>query len=343
MTAIDWKGRAVLVTGHGGFKGGWLAVYLAGLGARVHGYGRARTAGPSFYGVAGVRRRLCSEVLGDLGDVVALRATVERVRPAVVFHLAARAIVVEALEDPPGTIIDNVTGATNLLDAVRDMGVALVMATTDKVYRNHNRPCPFVETDALGGLDPYSASKAAVELIADSYRHIYGLRVATARCANVLGGGDWGPHRLIPNCLRAFDQGVPMQACEASRVFLHVLDATTGYVALAEKLLVDGLPLAPAYNIGPAVGHSVLDVALGAAEAYGADPALVQRMGVQPDQQASHLAIDSTLAREHLGWTPRWDLYETLARTVAWHRAWKEGGNMDLVTQEQIREHTCYD
>lgn len=339
MSANAWKGRTVLITGHAGFKGGWLALYLAGLGAKVHGYGRARTAGPSFYDVTGLRRRLCSEALADMEDVVAVRATVERVRPDVVFHLAARAIVMESLEDPQGTIVSNVTGAANLLDAVRDTDAVTVMVTTDKVYRNRGRPCPFVETDALGGLDPYGASKAAVELITDSYRHVYGLRVATARCANVLGGGDWGPHRLLPNCLRAFDRGVPMRAYEAVRVFLHVLDAAAGYVALAEKLLVDGLPLAPAYNIGPVMGHSVPDVALAVAEAYGADSALVERVGVEPDQQASHLEIDSTLAREHLGWAPRWDLADTIARTIAWHRAWKEGGNMELVTQEQIREH----
>jgi CDP-glucose 4,6-dehydratase len=237
----------------------------------------------------------------------------------------------EALDDPVGTIGANVLGSTNVLDAVRGLDCAVVMVTSDKVYRNDEGRA-LVEEDRLGGLDPYGASKAAVELIADCYRHTYGVHVATARCANVIGGGDWGAHRIVPNCLKAFDAGQPVTVHDAVRVFLHVLDAVHGYAVLAERLASGGC--AGAYNFGPYVSTHVEDVASMVAGWTGN----VQRSGAAPKQEAQSLVIESRKARDVLDWRPRWPIRDAVERTVAWHRAWRDGADMGLVSMEQIGE-----
>lgn len=333
----EWRGRSVLVTGHAGFKGSWLSLYLAGLGARVHGYGRARTSGESLYRLANVRDRLASETTADLRDLPTLRQAIRSVQPDVVFHLAARAIVKEALDDPVGTIGTNVVSSLNVLDAVRwvDPAPKIVLVTTDKVYRNTGQRRAFGEEDALGGLDPYGASKAAVELVADSYRHTYGVDVATARCANVLGGGDWGPYRLMPSCVEAFDRGEAVTAYDAVRVFLYVLDAAAGYVRLAEAMC-EGIAVG-AYNFGPSEASTVQDIATRTAELWPAPSDSVQALSAGPDRESQHLDICSDRARSELGWRPRLTLDDAIRQTVQWHRAHLAGADMELVTQEQIR------
>jgi CDP-glucose 4,6-dehydratase len=335
-----WRGRSVFLTGHSGFKGGWLTLYLTSLGARVHGYGRPRTAGLSLYDAANVRARLASETVADVKDLASLRRAIDQTRPDVVFHLAARAIVREALSDPVGTIRANVVGSASVLEAVRDTGTPVVLVTTDKVYRNRGEAHAFREDDQLGGLDPYGASKAAVELVADSYRHTYGVKVVTARCANVIGGGDWGPYRILPACVEAFSTGKPVVVHDAVRVFLHALDAAEGYAMLAERMLGAGVPHT-AYNFGPLGAHRVPEVAAHVAHVWGADPALVQLSGGAPQRESKHLDIDSTRARAVLGWTPRWSLEEAIHHTVAWHKAQLVGADMELITVEQLAQHAA--
>lgn len=332
-----WRGRRVLVTGHTGFKGGWLVLYLNALGARVYGYGLSRTAGPSLYAAARIRDRIDGEAREDILDGVALRSAMDAFRPDVVFHLAARAIVRQSFSDPVGTVRANVMGTTEVLEAARRSGVrATVVATTDKVYRNDNTGRPFTEDAPLGGLDPYGASKAAAEIVVASYRATYGLNVATARSGNVIGGGDWGAHRLVPNCLRSFPDG-EVVANPASRPFLHVLDSVAGYVALGQWLATSGEDKGSAFNFGPPDSMQVGDLARRVADLVGGGRVLEAPSPAVGE--ARELVLSSERAAAVLGWRPTWSTDEALVRTVAWHQAWADGSDMALVSAEQIAEH----
>ncbi len=333
-----WKGRTVLVTGHMGFVGSWLCLYLQALGAHVWGYGLSRSTGPSLYKAAQVRRRLAGEWREDITDVTALRQAISAAQPSVVFHLGARAIVREALDDPFGTVQTNVVGTAAVLEAVRHAPIvrAMVVATTDKVYKNTGEtPYPYTERSPLGGLDPYGASKAACEMIVGGYRHTYGMRVATARSGNVIGGGDWGAQRLVPNCIRAFAKGETVQVYEAERPFLHVLDSVAGYLILAERLCGEG-NYATAYNLGPAHSTSVVTVAEYLAAALQGK---VEVLVGGPPQQAAHLVLCSNKAKQELGWFPAWSTEQALGWTVAWYVEHQAGADMDLISMEEIKEH----
>ena len=259
---VSLRDRPVLVTGHTGFKGGWLSLWLATLGARVHGYALAPPTHPNLFDVAGVARVLASDTRADLADLAALTATFERFRPEIVFHLAAQPLVREGYRDPLGTLATNVTGTAHVLEATRavDSVRAVVVVATYKVYQNVETGHAFSEVDPLGGHDPYSGSKAAAEIAVASYRSSFfgpgrhPARIATARAGNVIGGGDWAADRLVPDCLRAFATGEPVRLRhpEAVRPWQHVLGPLSGYLGLAARLLdEDGEPLARAWNFGP--------------------------------------------------------------------------------------------
>lgn len=326
----------LLITGHTGFKGAWLSLLAEQEGHEVGGYGLSRTAGPSFYKVARIREHLAFERREDVTDMLALRQAVAAFRPEVVFHLAARAILLESFGAPVGTIRNNVIGTAAVLEAVRHCpGVAgTVIVTTDKVYRNDGRSDGYKETDRLGGLDPYGASKAAAELVVDSYRHTYALNVATARSGNVIGGGDWGPRRLVPTCLEAFSRGEEPTIYDAARPFLHVLDTLRGYLLLAERLCVEP-EISGGYNFGPGQVTPLYEVADHIAARMGG----FYRKAGKPPGEASMLALDSSKARKVLGWAPRWGIAEILDRTVEWYQAWRLGSDMELVSIEQIDAH----
>lgn len=324
----------LLVTGHAGFKGSWLVLYAHRLGHEVHGYGLSRSAGPSLYREARVRRFLASEAMADVLDIVALREAVRRVRPDMVLHLAARAIVKESFRDPVGTIEANVMGTTNVLEVLRAEQVPGVLVTTDKVYRNDGRAAPYGEDDRLGGLDPYGASKAACEVVADSYRHTYGVRCATARSGNVIGGGDWGPHRFVPACMEAYLREDRPTVYDAERPFLHVLDSVRGYLLLAAALAGSG-DYATAYNFGPTGSYPLTDVAQRIATRMGGD---FQRAG-KPPGEAVHLSLDTSKAGAELCWAPLWDVEAAIDATVGWTMAREEGADMELVTMEQVEAH----
>jgi len=326
--------RRVLITGHTGFKGGWLSFYARHLGAEIGGYSLGRTTGPSFYEAAGLRRFLAYERRADVTDPVALREALRAFQPDVVFHLAARAIVRDGLDDPFGTVRTNVLGTTAVLDAVRrSPGVeATVIVTTDKVYRNVAVPCG--ENDPLGGRSPYGASKAAAEMVVGGYRQAFDLNVATARSGNVVGGGDWGRERLIPNCLRAWRCGEPVTVYRATRPFLHVADTCRGYLMLAANMLNGATP--DAMNFGPRESHDVDAVARYLAARMGG---VVRDVGAPPPREAATLRLDTARARTVLGWSPRWPLHEALDRTADWHKAHDAGSDMELVTLDQIEAH----
>ena len=348
---VDLGGRPVLVTGHTGFKGGWLSLWLADLGAQVHGYALAPPTQPNLFEVAGVARALTSDTRADLADLAALTATMARVRPEVVFHLAAQPLVSVGYGDPLGTIATNVTGTAHLLEAIRavDSVRAVVVVATDKVYQNPESGTPFAEDDPLGGRDPYSASKAAAEIVVAAYRaSFFGegrhpARIASVRAGNVIGGGDWAADRLVPDCMRAFAAGEPvrLRRPDAVRPWQHVLEPLSGYLILAARLLGDGGEnLVRAWNFGPdpADDASVGDVARRVAALWGSDARVVEGSDA-PAPEAGLLRLDSSLARSELGWAPRWSLQRALEQTVAWQQAWRRGDDMRAASLGQIAAH----
>jgi CDP-glucose 4,6-dehydratase len=345
---VALRDRAVLLTGHTGFKGSWLALWLADLGARVHGYALAPPTEPNAFEVAQVAPVLASDTRADLADLATLTALLERTRPEVVFHLAAQPLVREGYRDPLGTMTTNVIGTANLLEAVRgvDSVRSVVVVATDKVYENPETGHAFSEREPLGGKDPYSASKAAAEIVVASYRSSFfgngrhRARIASARAGNVVGGGDWATDRLVPDCLRAFAANEParLRHPDAVRPWQHVLEPLSGYLLLAARLLDDaGEQFARAWNFGPDASDdaSVRDVAQLVATLWG-NGAMVEQAENPDWHEAGLLRLDSTQARTELGWTPRWSLQQALEHTVAWQQAWLQGDDMQAVCRDQI-------
>lgn len=353
MNPAFWRGRSVFVTGHTGFKGGWLSLWLQALGARVHGYALDPATQPSLFEIAGVASRIASDTRGDLADLGRLTSTFVDAQPSVVFHLAAQPLVRESYRDPLGTFATNVLGTAHVLEAVRGTRSvrAIVIVTTDKVYVQRNDARPYQESDALGGHDPYSASKAAAEIVTASYRSSFMAggpetqsRVATARAGNVIGGGDWARDRLIPDCVRAFTSGQPalLRYPHAVRPWQHVLEPLAGYLQLAERLVSpDGARYAQAWNFGPD-GRSdatVSEVAHLAAAMWGAGAAVQHASSDANPHEAETLRLDSSRACRDLGWRPHGSLHDGLERTMAWYRAWSDGEDMGAMSARQIAEY----
>lgn len=352
MNTALWNGRSVFVTGHTGFKGGWLTLWLHQLGAKVHGYALNPPAEPSLFEVAGVGAVLASDMRADLADIAQLKSALSKAQPEVVFHLAAQSLVRESYRDPLGTLASNVMGTAHVLEAARavDSVRAVVLITTDKVYENREWMYPYREIDPLGGHDPYSASKAAAEIVAASYRASFfsdaghPARVATARAGNVIGGGDWATDRLVPDCLRAFAAGesVRLRFPQSVRPWQHVLEPLAGYLQLAEHLLApDGVRFAKAWNFGPdeSGDATVGEVAEAMARHWGEGALVEHAPAAEHPHEAGLLRLDSTNARTALGWKPRWSLQHALEQTVAWHQAWKQGADMAAVSLEQIQTY----
>ncbi|MGH9456549.1 MAG: CDP-glucose 4,6-dehydratase [Thermoanaerobaculia bacterium] len=348
-----WSGRSVFVTGHTGFKGGWLTLWLRRLGSTVHGYALDPPTAPSFFELAGVERALASDFRADVRDLPLLRQAIASARPATVFHLAAQPLVRESYRDPVATFGVNTLGTVHVLEAIRheESVREVVVVTTDKVYENTETPAAHRESDRLGGRDPYSASKAAAELATASFRSSYfgrsgrhRARIATARAGNVVGGGDWGLERLVPDCMRAFAAGrsVQLRHPDAVRPWQHVLEPLAGYLALAESLAgTGGEALARAWNFGPdpSADATVRRVAADLGRLWGPGGAIEYGEADAASPETAHLSLDSTDARRALGWSPRWTLPETLARTVAWYRAWHNGDEMNAFSAGQIRDY----
>ncbi|MEA2125176.1 MAG: CDP-glucose 4,6-dehydratase [Solirubrobacteraceae bacterium] len=323
-----WRGRRVLLTGHTGFKGAWLALWLAELGAEVHGLSGPPVSEPSLYEVEDVREGLAGEHDVDVRDADALRRAVAVARPEVVFHLAAQAIVRRSLREPAETFAVNVTGTAHLLEAL-GAEVPTVVVTSDKCYRDVASGRPMREDDALGGKDPYSASKAAQELVAAAHRETFGAPVATARAGNVIGGGDWAADRLVPDIFRAraANRPVVLRNPDAVRPWQHVLNPLSGYLMLAERLLAG--EAADAFNFGP--DRDDEQTVSWVVDRLGADAEV--RPDPDADKESPTLRLDSTKARQELGWEPRWTLEQGLAATVEWFDAFSTG---QAATRDQI-------
>jgi CDP-glucose 4,6-dehydratase len=327
-----WQGRKVLLTGHTGFKGSWMLEWLEAMGARVTGLALAPEGPVSLFEGLHDTARLDRETV-DIRDEAAVLALVAEAEPDIVFHLAAQSLVRRGHADPSMTYEVNVGGTLNLLKALAEVGSAraIVVTTTDKVYRNDGSGRAFVETDPLGGDEPYAQSKALCEMAVAAYRERFeamGCAIATARAGNVIGGGDWAADRLIPDAVRAWSRGEKLQVRrpDATRPFQHVLEPLRGYMVLAEQL-AGNASLAPAYNFGPlepgAKVRDVLDLVAGHFES--APIAYASR--VEGPHEAATLSLDPTLVGRDLDVTPVWGLEEGVSRTAAWYRAFADGSD----------------
>lgn len=348
MNKSFWQDKSVFITGHTGFKGSWLSLWLHRLGAHLHGYALNPPTSPSLYEVAKVDNVLKTDTRSDLADPDTLRKALYAARPEIVFHLAAQPLVRKSYLDPLETFATNVMGTAHLLEALRGLDTvqAVVIITTDKVYENREWPYPYREIDPLGGYDPYSSSKAAAEILVASYRSSFftgesSPRVATARAGNVIGGGDWGEDRLVPDCLKAFTTNEPVRLRypDSVRPWQHVLEPLSGYLQLAEALAGSaGASYACAWNFGPDAGNdaTVVQVAEAAARLWS-DRAKVEPIaGENHPHESGTLRLDITRARTVLGWTPRWNLDQALGQTVAWQRAWLARDDMQAFSMKQI-------
>lgn len=349
MSGSFWTGKRVFLTGHTGFKGGWLSLWLQSLGAEVHGYALDPPTDPNLFSVAKVRAGMASSTLADVRDPVRLRDAMIAARPDVVFHLAAQPLVRYSYTHPAETYAVNVMGTVNLLEAVRATpGVkAVVNVTSDKCYENDGSSRAFRESDPLGGFDPYSSSKGAAELVTSAYRRSFlqsaGIGLASARAGNVIGGGDWAAERLVPDFLRAMDarETLEIRSPRSTRPWQHVLEPLSGYVTLAERLHADGAAFAEPWNFGP-VKDDVQPVQ------WIADALVEMRREAkwrtvetpQP-HEAVVLELDSGKARSRLGWRPRWRLKAALQKTLEWHDAWRTSGDMRAFTLAQIDHHSA--
>jgi CDP-glucose 4,6-dehydratase len=336
-----WEGRRVWLTGHTGFKGAWLALWLQSLGAEVHGFSAGAVSEPSLYEVADVADGLAGDVRGDVRSKGEVRAAVARARPDVVIHMAAQALVRRGLAKPVETFTVNVTGTAKVLEALRAEASpsAVIVVTSDKCYRNDGTGTAFREDDPLGGHDPYSASKAAQEHVAGAFRSL-GLPVATVRAGNVIGGGDWAVDRLVADCMRAALAGAPVEvrAPDAVRPWQHVLDPLDGYLRVAERLLGGDLSAATAWNFGPAAedARPVRWVVDRIAERWPDGLEVHTAPGGAAEGEAPMLRLDATRARERLGWAPRLDLAQALDATVSWYVGYRTGADLRAETLRQI-------
>lgn len=345
MSTAFWHGKRVLVTGHTGFKGGWLTLWLQRLGAWVCGIALPPTTTQNLFELARVGEGVDSHFC-DIRDADRLAPLVRATRPEIVLHLAAQPLVRASYREPVSTFASNIMGTVHLMDALRDLESVRValMVTTDKVYRNLDQPFPFREDDALGGHDPYSASKAASEIVIASYRDAFlkdqGIAVASARAGNVIGGGDWSEDRLIPDAVRAWQAGkiLNIRRPQAIRPWQHVLEPICGYLTLAEKLWHHP-ELAGAYNFGPHTHEAatVREVVELARQAYGTGEVYFGDGSTGP-QEAGWLALETAKTRVALGIKPKWALAETVTRSMNWYRSQHEGEDARALCEAEIKE-----
>jgi CDP-glucose 4,6-dehydratase len=341
-----WSEQRVLLTGHTGFKGAWLALWLEHLGATVTGLSLAPDTEPSLFKLLRPYARQTS-LTGDIRDRATMQNAVSAANPTIAFHLAAQALVRRSYREPVETVATNVTGAAMVLDTLRAAKElkSVVVITTDKVYRNNNDGRPFRESDTLGGHDPYSASKAAAELVvasmADSFLPSIG--VATVRAGNVIGGGDWSDDRIVPDLWRAARTGTPVELRnpDATRPWQHVLDPLCGYLIYAERLARSPAELPRSLNFGPADDEElkVADVAEAVLRGLGASSSWRRASGTHPPEMKL-LALDASLARATLGWGPRLAALQALAWTAEWYVGFDKGANARKLSLDQIARYT---
>ena len=347
-----WKGRRVFLTGHTGFKGGWLALWLASRGAIIRGYALAPSTEPNLFTAASIASVL-DDVRGDIRDFDTLKQSMAEFQPEVVFHLAAQPLVRRSYSDPLGTYATNVMGTAHTLEAVRETASVrcVVCITTDKCYENREWVWPYRENDPLGGYDPYSSSKACAEIVSAAYRTSFfpvdrknerWVGIATARAGNVIGGGDWSEDRLIPDLVRGFTSEIPVliRRPKSIRPWQHVLEPLHGYMMLAEKLLKEPEQFASSFNFGPRDEDAwpVERIATEVANMWGKGASWVRDATPSP-HEAHYLRLDSSKAHAQLGWKPMLSIEDALEWTMSWYRVWRDGADIAELSRAQISQY----
>jgi CDP-glucose 4,6-dehydratase len=348
-----WAGKRVFLTGHTGFKGSWLSVWLKDFGVDLTGFALPPPTKPSLFEVANVAPGMTS-IIGDIRDPVELENALRNARPEIVIHMAAQPIVRLSYDQPIETYSTNVMGLVHLFEAVRKSpGVrAVVNVTSDKCYENKEWVWGYRESEPMGGYDPYSSSKGCAELVTAAYRRSFfnpdeyskhGVAVASARAGNVIGGGDWALDRLIPDIMRAIEAGQPVNIRnpDAIRPWQHVLEPLSGYLTLAQKLYESGPAFAESWNFGPADAdaRTVQWIVERLTQMWGEGARWTLDRRTNPLHEAHYLKLDCSKARSALGWEPVWDLEQALSRIADWHKWSLQGGNMYAKTLSQVKEY----
>lgn len=344
MNPPFWVGKRVFLTGHTGFKGSWLSLWLQSLGAEVQGYALEPPTTPNLFEIARVGEGMASTI-ADIREYSSLANSMAKFQPEIVIHMAAQPLVRLSYDQPIETYSTNVMGTAHVLEAVRQTASARVVVnvTTDKCYENREWVWGYRENEPMGGHDPYSSSKGCAELVTTAYRKSYfqnaGIALASARAGNVIGGGDWASDRLIPDILRAFEQNrpAPIRNPHATRPWQHVLEPLSGYLTLAERLWVEGSSRAEGWNFGPIDGdvQPVQWIVEKMSDLWGTSSSWDAQPGDHPDE-ASYLKLDISKAQSQLDWKPQWRLDTTLGKIVHWHKAWLAGSDMQAETLRQI-------
>ncbi|MBB4631491.1 CDP-glucose 4,6-dehydratase [Sphingosinicella soli] len=341
-----WRRKRVFLTGHTGFKGSWLSLWLQSMGAEVQGFALDPPTTPNLFKIARVADGMTSTI-GDIRDFETLSASMQVFQPDIVIHLAAQALVRLSYQKPVETYATNVMGTVNLLEAARrvESVQAIINVTTDKCYENREWVWGYREDEAMGGHDPYSSSKGCAELVTAAYRRSFfqsGTAVASVRAGNVIGGGDWAEDRLVPDILRALAAGQPIvvRNPQAIRPWQHVLEPLGGYLALAERLSTDGTTVAEGWNFGPVDedARPVRWIVEQIVDLWGDAAAWLPDTASHP-HEANYLKLDISKARHRLGWSPRWSLGQTLEHIVEWQRSWLAGADMRAVSVGQIARY----
>jgi CDP-glucose 4,6-dehydratase len=347
LNAQFWRHKRVLVTGHTGFKGSWLSLWLQLLGAEVHGFALPPPTHPALYVASNAGIGLTSH-LGDVRDYLTVYNVIESCRPEIIIHLAAQPLVRSSYKLPVETYDTNVMGVVHILEAARKVSSVrvIVNVTSDKCYESKEGLWAHSEIDAMGGHDPYSSSKGCAELITSAYRRSYfkytQTALASARAGNVIGGGDWAVDRLIPDALRAFEKGQPVfvRNANATRPWQYVLDPLHGYLMLSERLYCEGQAFAEGWNFGPDTGNArPVHWIVSKLAAFWGEGAEWKHDGLGHPHESSDLQLDTNKSRSRLGWRQRCDLLMTLENIVKWHRTWLSGGDVRQECLNQIVEY----
>ena len=352
MSPAFWQGKRVLLTGHTGFKGSWLSLWLQSMGANVIGYALAPPTSPSLFNVARVEQGMTS-IIGDIRDLAHLRTVFAEYQPEIVIHMAAQALVRYSYVEPVETYSTNVMGTVNLLEAMRGASSvkAVVNVTSDKCYENREWTWGYRENEAMGGFDPYSNSKGCAELVTAAYRNSFfhpekyqthGVASASGRAGNVIGGGDWAEDRLIPDMMRAITQGQPIyiRNPDSIRPWQHVLEPLSGYLSLAQKLYEEGPSFAEGWNFGPNDDDAkpvkwIIDKLT---NTWG-EGANWQLDGGDHPHEAHYLKLDCSKAKARLHWQPRWKLATAIDNICTWHKAYLAGSDMHTMCHHQIQQY----
>lgn len=344
MSKNFWKGRSIFITGHTGFKGGWLSLFLSMLGAKVSGYSLEPPTNPNFFNVVNLKDRIENSIEGDVRDLEKIKSSIKRVKPSIIFHMAAQPLVRQSYNDPIETFSTNIMGTVNVLEASRKIETieAIINVTTDKCYENLEQDKPYREVDRLGGFDPYSSSKACSEMVTSAYRssfyNITQIKLASVRAGNVIGGGDWAADRLIPDFFRSVydNKKLLIRSPQAVRPWQHVLDPLSGYLLLAEKLVKNGSDFAQAWNFGPeqSSAKSVSWILNKLSKKFANFN--WEKENTKQEHETNILKLDISKAKSELRWFPKWSLETSLDNTISWYSAFKENEKMQEFSLNQI-------